>query len=131
MAPSGKNTQPWKFRVVTDSLEKTKISALSVHGKWMSNADGYILVFLDENLSYDYTKSVLSCGAAIQNILLAAYGRKLGSCWVGDVIDKSEQIKKYLNISKNSCTLMGLITIGNCEWPQRKASRRSLAGFFI
>lgn len=130
-APSGKNTQPWKFRVITDMDEKKTVADFSRCKKWMIKADGYILVFLDRRLTYDYVKGVLSCGAAIQNLLLAAHSLGLGSCWIGDVMDRSQQIVEKLGIADNCLELMGVIAVGYCDNTTCKASRRATDSFMI
>lgn len=44
-APSGKNGQPWKFKVVTKQEDIESLSELSIYGSWMKKAGGFIVVF--------------------------------------------------------------------------------------
>ena len=65
-APSCNNGQPWRFKIVTDKTLINAISNLSVYEKWMRIAPCFIIVYLDEDASYDYIKDMQSCGAAIR-----------------------------------------------------------------
>lgn len=130
-APSGKNGQPWKFRIVTNKDEIESLSQLSIYGNWMKKAGCFIVVFLDEECSYHYVKDVQSCGAAIQNILLAAHAMQIGGCWIGEIIDKSEQIKSILNITNNNLILMGLITLGYTDEEPVLSERRNIDTFLV
>ena len=82
-APSGKNGQPWKFKIISEKDSIDCIAQLLPYNRWIKKSNCIIAIFLDKNSSYDYIKDVLSCGAFIQNILLAANGLGVGSCWVG------------------------------------------------
>ena len=129
-APSGKNGQPWKFKVVTDKGMIEKISNLSIHSRWMRNAPCFIFVFLDKDRSYHYIKDVQSCGAVIQTLLLCAQAYGLGSCWVGEILSKSETVMDILGLSDHNIELMALVTVGYCE-SGAKASRRSVDEFIL
>ena len=71
-----------------------------------------ISVFLDKEKSYDYLKDVQSCGAVMQNILLATHGLGLGGCWIGEVLRFQDEIMHMLQISQEIYELMGMIVIG-------------------
>lgn len=77
--PSGNNMQPWRFSVVMNNKELLKkLSSLIVYHNWVENAPCLIAVFLDTKSLDDkvpsiYLKHAQSIGAAIQNLLLAAY----------------------------------------------------------
>ena len=51
-APSGKNGQPWRFRIVTNQKDIEQISELSVYKGWMRTAPCFIVAFLDKARSY-------------------------------------------------------------------------------
>lgn len=130
-APSGKNSQPWKFCIVNDNDKISAISNASIYGKWMRTAPCFIVVFLDKTKAYDYVKDVQSCGAAIQNILLSAHSSGLGACWVGEILKNSEKVKEILNLANAQLELMAVITIG---YPQRQtvnAGRNNILTFII
>ena len=37
-APSGKNGQPWKFKIITDKNLICSVSKLSIYGSWMKTS---------------------------------------------------------------------------------------------
>ena len=111
-APSGKNCQPWRFKMVSEKKEIDGISRMSVCEKWMRTAPCFICVFLDKEKSYNYMKDVQSCGAAIQNILLCAHALGMGSCWIGEILNKSEAVCELLKVDAKRYELMALLTVG-------------------
>lgn len=95
LAPSAKNNQPWLFVVVSDEI-KTAISnkMVSLYGKNMtasviSSVPYLVLVY---NTSSNYFNH-LSIGASIENILLEATSRNLGTLWIGYI----KKIEDYVN----------------------------------
>ena len=111
-APSGKNGQPWKFKIIVDREIINQISDLSIYRKWMRGAPCFICVFLDKEKSYDYIKDVQSCGAVIQNILLCAHSIGIGSCWVGEIAKKSSLLQNIICIDEKKYEFIGLISLG-------------------
>lgn len=131
-APSGKNGQPWRFAVIRDSNHIHEISSMSGNkNRWIQKAPCLIAVYLDRALSYDYVKDIQSTGAAIQNILLAAYSTGLGTCWVGGILDDSEKIKKIMGISSESLELMALVAIGHSSTRPLQRENRDIKEFVI
>lgn len=114
-APSGKNGQPWKFKIVTDCDLIKRLASLSVYCRWLKKVACMVVVFLDETSSYDYTKDIQSCGASIQNMLLASNELGIGSCWIGEILKKSEEVKTALLIDNESLKLMGIVAFGYSE----------------
>jgi nitroreductase len=111
-APSAKNIQPWKFVVVMDDDElRIKLASLSVYKPWLSNAPCLIAVFLDLQISYDFTKDAQAIGAAIQNMLLCGNEIGIGSCWVGEILNQESEVKRILGVSEQY-QLMAVIAFG-------------------
>ncbi len=82
-APSAVNRQPWHF-VVIDSREVMEgIMEVHPHAAMLSTASHAVVVCGDLTLQHDDGYWVVDCGAATQNLLLAAHSLGLGSCWVG------------------------------------------------
>lgn len=130
-APSGKNGQPWKFKVITDKDLINEISDLSVYGKWMRSAPCFFFVYLDKEKSYDYIKDVQSCGAAIQNILLCANSLSVDSCWVGEVLNKATEVSKLAGIDTSKFELMAVITVGYKSGRTLNPGRNSIESFLL
>lgn len=130
-APSGKNCQPWKFSIVNDVDEIKLVSKLSKNYCWMRKAHGLIIVYLDKQLSYHFLKDVQSCGAAIQNILLQAHSMKIGTCWVGDIIDRGNEIKEIIGVDDGALEVMGVVALGYSALNNDIINRRDLESFLV
>jgi len=50
---------------------------------------------MDQSLGENY---LLGIGAAVENLMLLATDRGLGSCWIGMALMYSKQIKQFLGI---------------------------------
>lgn len=100
-APSAVNGQPWHFTVIRDAV---LLDSIAAHAKTymlrlavVNNFPNQIRAMLaDENYHIFYNAPalvVVSAGSgewaiedaslAAQNLMLAAYGEGLGSCWIG------------------------------------------------
>lgn len=130
-APSGKNGQPWRFKCIDDEQLIKDISRLSIYRSWMQTAPLLIAVFLDRENSYNYVKDVQSCGAAIQNMLLAAKAVEIGSCWIGEILPKQERVKAILNISESKYELMGIVAFGYPNDSPTPPAKKEIADFLI
>ncbi|MCK4311390.1 MAG: nitroreductase [Candidatus Cloacimonetes bacterium] len=149
-APSGKNFQNWHFYVlkneklkdftkvynefwefVKPTLEgKLKPKIIELTGKFfgnIGNAPVVILAFSDIIPGEEPITSMGSVFLAIQNLLLLAHKEGLGTCVLGRVEQKAEQVKKLLNI-ENKEFLCG-IALGYSNYertppaPPRKEGR--------
>lgn len=130
-APSGKNGQPWRFKAITDGLLIRQISLLSPQNTWVRLSPCLIAVFLDKSCSYDHLKDVQSCGAVMQNMLLCAHALNMGSCWIGGILDKSDELKMLLCIEKEELELMGVIALGYVTEQKDKSVHRSIESFLL
>lgn len=96
------------------------------------NAPVAILVFLDEVFSKDLPH-LLSVGAAVQNMLLAATALNLGTCWIGGVWRYTKNIRELLNIP-NYKRLFSSIALGYSDLKSpisRYKSTRDDVGEFV
>jgi nitroreductase len=82
-APSAVNRQPWHFVVIDSPDMLLKIMEIHPHARMLQTASHAIVVCGDEELQHDDGYWVVDCGAATQNLLLAAHSLGLGTCWVG------------------------------------------------
>ena len=96
-APSGLNNQPWRFEVL-ENEQKNLLARYTKYGHIIENADKVILVFLDRGESYNYEKDLMAIGACIQNMLLCAHSLKLGTCWLGEILKRREEIGKKMKL---------------------------------
>lgn len=84
-APSARATDPWHFIVITrrDTLDRM-VKALP-NGKMLLTAQAALVVCGDMHRALEGYESYMlqDVSAAVENILLAANGLGLGSCWLG------------------------------------------------
>ncbi|MFA5310902.1 MAG: nitroreductase family protein [Candidatus Omnitrophota bacterium] len=113
-AATARNVQPWKFVIVTDSKILNALSQLGDNARLIASAKACIVVFCEG------TKYYLEDGcAATVNILNAAAGMGIGSCWVaGDKKPYSPDVLRLLN-APEGLRLVSLIALGypkDKEW---------------
>lgn len=103
MAPTARNAQEWEFLVVTDKDTLKKIAEVHPYASMLPGAQAAILVFgnMDKELIPGYW--VGDCGAATQNILLAATELGIGSVWLGvqAVQERAEELNKVFTFPAN------------------------------
>jgi len=107
-APSGWNSQPWKFIVIQDSNkinEIAKATDIKFDNSYISGAAAIIAVIKIDNNPKSYT----NIGTCIQNMLLMIHSLKLGACCIGSF--EKEKVSKLLKIPEN-LELSNLIIIG-------------------
>ncbi|WP_196595623.1 nitroreductase family protein [Pectinatus frisingensis] len=140
-APSGKNRQPWHFKILegsaknrlTDLMDEkalTKqsgsadIGSLQISSNAIKEASAVILVynrFSKHEQNYDHYKYLMdtqSIGAAVQNIILAAKAFNLGSLWICDIFQCDKEISEWLSEPNE---LMAAVAIG---YPNQKPYER-------
>ncbi|MCB2289302.1 nitroreductase [Clostridium sp. CS001] len=116
-APSANNQQPWHFTVMQskDIIDRLNVDFKVVAGKSDNeyirrladnenfhvfyNAPTVVLVSGDENNNY----ASVDCGAAVENMLIAAESLEIGSCWVGFIAyllnsEEGKELVKELGI---------------------------------
>jgi len=112
-APSGGNTQPWRFVVVTDRAKMAKFDP-EFHQSWVERAPAIIVVCVDPHdtwQSYDEDDHfyLFDAAAAIENMLLTIHDLGLGGVWVLSCSKKT--IRKLLEIPKH-WIIVSLIPFG-------------------
>ncbi len=120
-APSGLNNQPWKFIIVKNKEIKTKLAQQTHYSKIIESAPICIAVFYDKDIGYNYVKDVQACGAAIQNMLLAIHNLGLGGVWLGEILNRRQEVEKILKVP-DSFELMAVVAFG---YPAQKETSRS------
>lgn len=120
-APSGGNTQPWRFVVVRDEVTKKMLRAVS---PGLSGEPFVIIVVcVDFGTKPNETDTIkiLGIGATVQNLLIAAHALGLGACWVGSANWRG--VKETVGIPKHSSIdPISLVSIGYpAETPKPRA----------
>lgn len=121
MAPSPKNRQPWYFvscgpnkksRIISVlkgkiddfALKSKPVGSLPVSIKAIAEASEFMLVYNQyANKENDYTKNrwkadILSIGACIQNMLLAAHSKNIQTLWICDILFAESEINSLMGI---------------------------------
>jgi nitroreductase len=129
-APSGLNNQPWKFIIVKDKNTINEISKFTKYSNTIKGANQLIVVLLDKSESYDYKKDLQAIGACIQNMLLAAWTENIGVCWIGEILNRSEEVERFLKLPEKF-ELMAVLTIGIPKPAKRTSHRKELKDLII
>ena len=89
-APSAGNLQPWYFYVVKNQQVKEKVVVACFEQQQVKHSPIIIVVLADpakSNERYGERGAQLYCiqdtAVAVENMILAAYGLGIDSCWVG------------------------------------------------
>ncbi len=143
-APNGMNRQPWVFAVVQDReflqrlseqakaslLERVEaLPVLERYSRLMANpkfnvfynAPTLVLIYGDTGaLTFRY-----DCSLAAHNLMLAAWDRGIGSCWIGfaHFVCDTPELKEEFNVPKDH-ELVASIILGYPETVPSKGKRR-------
>jgi nitroreductase len=87
LAASAGNRQPCRFLAVSRA---DAVETMHRHVAWLARMQpppgaepaAYMVILADPAANRNY---IPDCAAAAQNMLLAAHGRGIGSCWIGSV----------------------------------------------
>ena len=129
-APSGLNNQPWKFMVVRDGKTRAGLARFTKYGRIIEGAPVAICVFLDTGTVYNRDKDVQAVGACIQNMLLRAYELGLGTCWLGEILNRGEEVVEYLGVDP-ACELMAVVSLGYPAGPAGEVSRKEMKSLLL
>ena len=113
LAPSACNTRPWEFVVIKNREMLDKIANTHPHAKMLASASAAIIVCAlpetQEGIARGFYPQ--DCGAATQNILLAAVEQGLGACWCG-VYPKEARIAEFKEMLSIDSTPFCVIAVG-------------------
>lgn len=110
-APSSKNEQPWRFRMISNEDFILKLSEQSKINSWVKRASLVVIVYRYGEMQ-GRKKDYLAIGAAIENLLLEAESRNIGTCWIGsdDAMNFVSQCPEALN---ENCEPVAIIAMGH------------------
>ncbi|UCD01230.1 MAG: nitroreductase [Promethearchaeota archaeon] len=124
-APSGNNSQPWRVCIVTHPTVKRMLSELTKYGGIIEDAYVNFVVFLDLERGYDRVKDIQAIGAFMQNILLGVNAQEdLGAAWIGEILNKKEEVNEIFKFPKDKFELMGIIAIGYVDEARAKVQQK-------
>ena len=121
LAPSGMNTQPREFIIITDS---DIIDKLSIVQGFMRDASAIIAIVADDKSSKYWLEDV---SASAENMFLAIAALGYDSCWVeGTLLRREDEAKEILGIPKKK-RLIVLLPIGKASSPGSQAGKNPLS----
>ncbi len=129
-APSGLNNQPWRFMVITERRLIDELSGMTKYRGVVAGAAALIAVFMDSDATYDRTKDLMSAGAAIQNVLLAAHDIGLGACWLGEILARRQAVERALRVP-DALEFVALVAVGRPVPRERAGVRHPLEQFVV
>lgn len=111
-APTARNTQEWKFKVITNQAILNDLPTLSPYTTMMKKAPCAILVMADLTKAINIEYGLINC-AAIENMLIEAVHLGLGTCWCGiaPVRERIENFTNYFNLDENEYPV-GVVAVG-------------------
>lgn len=130
LAPNAGNVQEWKFLLVTEKEKIKQVANYCLEQYWIASAPVLIIICCDPNkqeVQYGLRGvrlySIQDSACAAENMLLAATGLGLGSCWIG-AFDE-EKIKEIFNIPKQ-IRVQSVLTFGYSNELPTQQDRSSL-----
>lgn len=124
LAPSAMNERPWHFVVVREAATRAALSEATPYVKMAAHAPVVIVVCGDLNEEKAKGHWEQDCSAAIENLLLAARGKNIGTVWcaVHPEAERVANVRRILGIPGHVIPL-GLICAGHPAQPFAEADR--------
>jgi nitroreductase len=126
IAPSARNTQPWKFVVVRDESRRGALAELSGQ-PFLAEAPVVIAVVGTSPgrvMFCDVPADPVDCAIAIDHMTLAAVAEGLGTCWIGHF--PQDQCREFLLVPATA-KIVELLALGYpASKPPKTRSRKSL-----
>jgi len=113
-APSGGNSQPWRFVIVTgeETIEALKMVSPGLFGE----SPAIIVMCFNKDRFQSTPDLYINLGAALQNLLLMAYAKGLGCCPIASF--DSEALAELLSLPSRIDPVL-LVTLG---YPDKQPS---------
>jgi nitroreductase len=137
LAPSGSNTQPWRFIVIKSQDMREKISRVCHNQQWMTTAPLFVACVGDmesrigdgENSNIDETSPeeevkqiIRDTAIASEHIVLEAQELGLGACWVAWFTQKD--IRPVLNVPESKYVVAVLVIGYPDESPEQRPRKK-------
>jgi nitroreductase len=106
LAPSANNLQPRHFIVVTNP-EKRKALSGGIDARFLKHTPVVIVACGDEKTAPEWY--AIDVAIAVENMVLAATGEGIGTCWIGSFDEN--QVQDTLKIPKNLRVIV-LLAVG-------------------
>jgi len=112
-APSAMNLQAWQFIVINEKEVLIETIKSIPYAELLSQSAAAIIVCGDSLIEKNESWLLQNCSASTQNILLAAHGIGIGSCWIAihGMDDVYKNIKTQFKLPENIVPV-SLISLG-------------------
>lgn len=120
LAPSGMNTQAYRFYCVLDEKKRAEISEKACHQEFIGTAPVIIAATCEKGRSFD-------TALAIENLVLAAAANGIGSCCIG-WFDK-EKVREVLSVPAEM-EIPLLVTLGYAQAQPEQKERKGVRELF-
>jgi nitroreductase len=112
-APSAMNLQAWHYIVIEDNTVLVETIKSIPYAEMLRQSAAAILVCGDSSAEKNESWLLQNCSAAIQNILLSAYGLGIGSCWIAihGMDDVYKNVRAQFKLPENIVPV-ALISLG-------------------
>jgi len=107
LAPSAADREPWHFIVVTDQQKRKQLSRGGRFAWFLSESPVVIVGCGNRKVSPKWY--TVDTAIAMQNMVIAATGEGLGTCWIGSF--NQQQVKQILSIP-DEYVIISLLAIG-------------------
>ena len=120
LAPSGRNTQPWEFVVITDPKTIAQIAEVQA---LLKQASAIIAIVADEHASRYWLEDA---SAACENMLLTIEALGYGSRWIeGTLLPKEAWAKELLGVPAEK-RLIILLPVGKGVYDKEPKPKKTL-----
>jgi nitroreductase len=129
-APSGLNNQPWRFVTIIEAAIIAELASQTRYNHIVQAAPALIALFLDRREMYNEVKDHQAAGACLQNMLLAAEALDLGAVWLGEILNRKNEVNRILGLDSNF-DLMAIVALGYPAHRRQQSKRKPLAEVII
>lgn len=145
-APDHALLKPWRYRVFSGS-ELTQLGELFVKASLDADADLseqsierirnkpmrapmviVASVFFSEHPKVPHIEQILSAGASVQNLLVAAHFLKIGAMWRTGALAFNDFLKQYMGLADNE-QIIGFIYLGKEQGEKRAVEHPPIEEF--
>ncbi len=136
-APSGNNSQPWRFLVIENPAMRKTLARVCHDQPWMATAPVHIVVgadlearasanerFDEDTPGMDAKRAIRDTAIAVDHLMLRAVELGLGTCWIGWYTQ--DEIRPLLGVPE-SIFVLGVIIVGWAAENPKPRPRRPLS----
>jgi len=120
-APSANNCRPWQIVVVQDAARRERLAQTHQWSRFASQAPVILVACGDRRASPTYWVEDVS--AAVENMLLAAHGLGLASCWIG-IRDDTDEHERAVRAALGIPEQIGVLALLPLGYPAEPVGER-------